>query len=64
MGLFREFSVILETTFVRNVLARLQYARLRHGVGFRKRGGNRYASFSFGRMRYQHYWTLPVGMRR
>ena len=71
MGLFREFSVILETTFVRYVLActspvavRLQYARLRHGVGFRKRGGNRYASFSFGRMRYQHYWTLPVGMRR
>jgi hypothetical protein len=33
-------------------------------VGFRQRGGNRYAAFSFGRMRYQHYWTLPVGMRR
>src|SRR3569623_1122714 len=42
------FSVILETTFVRYVLActspvavRLQYVRLRHGLRYRQRGGDR-----------------------
>ena len=49
LGLFMGFSVILETTFVRYVLActspvavRLQYVRLRHGLRSRQRGGDRY----------------------